>query len=66
MPLGWIALVGSVAAAAYRLAQQGRRLSANAIGLIGMTALGLLACTVRWLLPVLGLAPTGRRGAIAR
>ena len=59
MPLGWIALVGSVAAAAYRRVQRGRRLSANAIGLIGMTALGLLACTVR-------LAPAGaaagRRG----
>ena len=54
MPLGWIALAGSVAAGAYRLAQQGRRLSANAVGLIGMTALGLLACTVRWVLPALG------------
>jgi hypothetical protein len=54
-PLGWIALVGSLAAAAYRSAQQGRRLSANMIGLIGMTALGLLACTITWLLPLMGV-----------
>ena len=59
MPLGWIALVGSVAAAVYRLVQRGRRLSANAIGLIGMTALGLLACTVVWILPVLGVPADG-------
>ncbi|MFZ1933529.1 MAG: hypothetical protein WCB27_16400 [Thermoguttaceae bacterium] len=50
-PLGWVALVGTVAAAVCRLAQNGRRLSPNIVGLLGMTALGLLACTVRWLLP---------------
>ena len=54
MPLGWIALVGTVTAGAYRLAQQGRRVPADMIGLIGMTALGLLACTITWLLPVMG------------
>ena len=58
-PLGWIALVGSLAAAAYRRVQRGRRLSANAIGLIGMIALGLLACTVVWILPALHLAADG-------
>ncbi len=55
MPLGWIALAGSVAAGVFRLAQQRRRLSANTLGLIGMTALGLLACTVCWILPALNV-----------
>ena len=40
MPLGWIALAGAVAACACRRGQFGRRLSANAVGLIGMTAPG--------------------------
>ncbi len=61
MPLGWIALAGSVAACAYRRVQLGRRLSANSVGLTGMTALVLLACTIRWLLPlpVFQLGPEG-------
>ena len=54
MPLGWLALAGSVAAVAYRAAQQDRRLSANAVGLIGMTAVGLLGCTVCWLVSIYG------------
>ena len=66
MPLGWIALAGSVAAGECRSAQRGRRLSPNTVGLIGMTVLGLLACTVRWMLPALGLGPDTPYGVIAR
>ncbi|MCE5268170.1 MAG: hypothetical protein LLG00_09825 [Planctomycetaceae bacterium] len=59
MPLGWLALAGCVAAIVYRLAQCGRGLSPNAVGLIGMAAIALLACTVRLLmtLPGFGLGP---------
>ncbi|MFZ5831834.1 MAG: hypothetical protein ACOY3P_17235 [Planctomycetota bacterium] len=51
-PLGWLAMSGAVAAIAYRSAVMGRRLSPNAAGLMGMAAIGLLACTVCWVLSV--------------
>ncbi len=55
MPLGWIALAGSVAAAAHgSWHNEAGDCRPTPWGLLGMTALGLLACTVRWILPALG------------
>ena len=50
-PWGWIALLLALAAVACREAQLGRRLRAQAVGLVGMAAVGLLACTVRAVWP---------------
>lgn len=50
-PLGWIALLSVAAAYVYRQLQAGRRVHPQMIGLLGMTVLGLLACTVEWQLP---------------
>lgn len=48
-PLGWIALVSAAAVYVYRRVQLRRPLSPQIVGLLGMTVLGLLACTVQWL-----------------
>ncbi|MHC4177289.1 MAG: hypothetical protein ACYSWU_07275, partial [Planctomycetota bacterium] len=53
-PLGWIALASLVAAGFYRQMQLGRPLNPNVVGLTGMAALGLLACTIRGVLPQWG------------
>jgi len=45
-PLGWIALILVVAAATYRRIQAGKALRPQMVGLVGMTAIGLLACSV--------------------
>ncbi len=50
-PLGWLALVSMAAVAGYRRLEARRQLPPSAAGLIGMAVLGLLACSVRGLLP---------------
>jgi hypothetical protein len=47
MPLGWIALALAAAAGTYRNVQNGDRMSLDAIGVMGMAVVGLVACTVR-------------------
>ncbi len=49
MPLGWIAFVLAAAAGVYRRLQCGMRPSADAVGLLGMGVIALLACSVRGL-----------------
>jgi hypothetical protein len=49
MPLGWIALATATTAGVYRRIQMGVRPSFDAIGLLGMAAIGLVACVVRGL-----------------
>jgi hypothetical protein len=45
--LGWVALALSAFAGIACTLQAGRRLSPNAVGLLGMSVLGLLACTIQ-------------------
>ncbi|NUQ64794.1 MAG: hypothetical protein HUU20_20215 [Pirellulales bacterium] len=49
--VGWIALGLTVAAVVLHQGQAGGKVSPNLAGLVGMTALALLACTVRALMP---------------
>ena len=49
---GWCALAAALVAAGYRQRARGKGLRPEVAGLAGMGALGLLACTVRGLLPV--------------
>jgi len=49
--IGWTALILSVASLVLHRAKAGVRMSPNLAGAAGMTALALLACTVRALLP---------------
>jgi len=60
-PLGWIALISVVPAIVYRRLQSGRSLRPQAVGLLGMTVLGLLACTVQWLCASWNWYPWGYR-----
>ena len=50
-PLGWAALVSVAAAVVYRRTSEGKRLPADVVGLVGMTAIGLLACTIQGFQP---------------
>ncbi len=50
-PLGWIALAVVVAAVVLREVQLGRLISPHLAGIVGMTMLGLLACTIETMLP---------------
>lgn len=50
-PAGWLALAAALIAAMQRQRAHGQRVRPEVAGLVGMGALGLLACTVRGLLP---------------
>jgi hypothetical protein len=50
-PLGWIALVVSVGAGSFRIWQKRIRLRPETVGLLGMAALGLVACSIQRALP---------------
>ncbi len=53
-PLGWAAFATLVAAWGYRQRQCGRHLRPEVLGLVGMSVVGLFACTVQWQRPAWG------------
>ncbi|MFH1924336.1 MAG: hypothetical protein ABIP48_31175, partial [Planctomycetota bacterium] len=50
--IGWIALAAIVVAVVYRRQQAGLAVQPGMAGLVGLAAIGLLACTVRGLVPL--------------
>jgi len=56
-PLGWIALAGVMAAAAYRRIQLGKSLRPQMVGFAGMAVIGLLACSVTGCASTFGYHP---------
>ncbi|HEV3341616.1 MAG TPA: hypothetical protein VG125_14715, partial [Pirellulales bacterium] len=50
-PWGWLALVAGCAAGVYRVRHFGQRLRPDVVGLLGMAALSLAACSVEFVAP---------------
>ncbi|MBN1909785.1 MAG: hypothetical protein JW818_08600 [Pirellulales bacterium] len=55
-PLGWLALAATTGAIVYRRRGLGRAVQPELVGLVGMTVVGLAACTVQRFMPDWGFA----------